>query len=121
MHEVLDRISLELARRVAERLRRDPSLVQVGRDNLERWRKQNGDSPALLRNYREWQEILNRPLEEVLTIMCAETDEGQRLRQNAPFTGILDQQEVLAVKTEFRRQAKAAANQPRSSDAGADR
>jgi hypothetical protein len=109
MHDVIDRVSLELARRVAARLRVNPALLEVGRDNLHRWKKRNADSPALVRNYVEWEQILNRPLDEVIEILCAETEEGQRLRQNSPFTGILDPQEVWAIKKEFRKREAARA------------
>lgn len=103
MHQVLDAISLELARRIATRLRARPELIEVAHRNLERWSALHKDSPALLRCDREWQEILKRPLDEVLEILCAETEESQRLRQNDPFVGVLSDDEVLAVKRDFRR------------------
>jgi iron-sulfur cluster assembly accessory protein len=40
-HEVLDEISLELGRRVAARLREEPALLQLARDNLVRWLDRN--------------------------------------------------------------------------------
>jgi hypothetical protein len=109
MHEVLDAISLELARRIATRLRARPELIEVAHRNLDRWSDLHKDSPALLRCDREWQEILKRPLNEVLDLLCAETDEGQRLRQNDPFVGILSDDGVLAVKRDFRRRETARA------------
>jgi hypothetical protein len=78
-----DQISLELARRTAQRLRAQPELVAVARANLQRWSQRNGDSPALLRCYAEWQAILDRPLDEVIAILLDPSDEGQRLRQNS--------------------------------------
>ena len=107
MHQVLDAISLEFARRIADRLRAQPDLIQVAHKNLERWSRLHKDSPGLLQCDREWQEILNRPLEEVLQLFCAESDEGQRLRQNDPFVGILSDEEVRAIKKEFRQREAA--------------
>jgi hypothetical protein len=50
---------------------------------------------------REWQTILsNHSLNEVLEILIEDSDEGQRLRQSSPFSGILSQRERLEV---FRR------------------
>lgn len=109
MHGVLDAISLELARRIAARVRSHPELIVVAHRNLERWCELHKDSPGLLRCDREWQAILKRPLEEVLEVLCAETEEGQRLRQNDPFVGILSDDEVKAVKRQFRHRETARA------------
>lgn len=100
-HTITDQVSLELARRVAERVRRHPELVAVARANLARWSRQNSSAASLLRCYAEWQVILSRPLEDVCDLLCSETDEGQRLRQNSPFVGVLTPAEVWAIKSHF--------------------
>src|SRR4030095_11065787 len=68
-HEVHDEISLEIGRRVATRLREKPAILQIARDNLARWSRRNADAPALIRSYREWQTILDRPLEDICQIL----------------------------------------------------
>jgi hypothetical protein len=93
-HEVQDQVSLELARRVADGLPEHPEWVELARANLDRWSQQNRDAPRLLRCYEEWRELLSRPLAEIISILTADTDEGQRLRQSSPFVGILRPQEV---------------------------
>lgn len=108
-HSINDAIGLRIARRVATRLRERPAFLELARRNLERWTKRNADSPSLLRCYAEWQSLLARPLEEVLDLLCAETDEGQRLRQSSPFAGILSPAEVWEIKREVRRNATQAA------------
>ena len=100
-HEITDKISLELGRRVALRLRQQPEMLQIARDNLSRWAQLNANAPALLRCYAEWREILNRSLEDVCEILVSETDEGQRLRQNSPFAGVLSAREVWELKQEL--------------------
>ncbi|HEY5705879.1 MAG TPA: hypothetical protein VIS96_09930 [Terrimicrobiaceae bacterium] len=45
-------------------------------------------------------------MNEVLEILTVDSDEGQRLRQSTPFTGILNQRERLDV---FRRHEAAGA------------
>lgn len=107
-HELRDAISLELGRRTAERLRHQSHLLQLAHDNLARWSKQNANAPALLRCYAEWREILNLPLEEICTLLTAETDDGQRLRQSSPFAGVLNAREVWEVKQHFRHATSAA-------------
>ena len=104
-HRLQDDISLELARRVTARLRSSPELLSVARKNLARWARLNADAPSLLRCYAEWRDILERPMEEICQVLCAENDEGQRLRQNSPFAGILSPAEVWEVKSRSRRHA----------------
>jgi hypothetical protein len=102
-HEVLDEISLELGRRVAARLREEPGLLQVARDNLARWLGQNVHSSALVRCYREWQRLLDRPLDDICRILDSEGEENRRLRQNSPFAGVLRPSEVWSIKAAVRK------------------
>ncbi len=103
-----DRVSLALARQVAERLRERADLLEVARDNLWRWRERNADSPSLLRCYAEWESILTLPLEQICAQLLAETEEGQRLRQNSPFAGVLSPAEVWQIKKQERHAAPSA-------------
>jgi len=104
-HELQDQVSLEIARRVAVRLRQSPELIALARDNLDRWSRRNTQAPSLLRCYAEWRDILVRPVEEICEALCAETGEGQRLRQNSPFAGVLPPAEVWEIKSRLRRHA----------------
>ncbi len=101
-HFTTDKISLELAREVADRMRKHPELIEVAHANLKRWSRLNATSGPLLRCYAEWQEILTRPIEDVCDLLCSETDQAQRLRQNSPFAGILTPPEVWAIKSRIR-------------------
>jgi hypothetical protein len=101
-HSEIDQVSLELARRVAERLRLRPELIDFARANLVRWSEQNASAPSLRRCYAEWQKILTRPVEDICTLLCSESDNAQRLRQNSPFAGVLTSTEVWEVKSRFR-------------------
>jgi len=44
---------------------------------------------------------------EIRAILTAETDEGQRLRRNSPFAGILSPGEVLEIKARHREELAA--------------
>lgn len=101
-HELTDAISLELSRRVAERLQQRPELIQIAHENLARWSRLNADTPSLLRCYAEWQNLLNRPLKEICEVLTSESEGAQRLRQNSPFAGVLTAREVWEVKQHFR-------------------
>jgi hypothetical protein len=107
-HSGIDQVSLSIARRVVERLLTRPALLEIARDNLSRWRERNADSPSLLRCYAEWESILTRPLEEICALLVAETEEGQRLRQNSPFAGVLSPAEVWEIKEQQRHAAASA-------------
>jgi hypothetical protein len=101
-HSQTDQVSLELGRRVAQRLRCQPELINFARANLARWSLRNASAPSLLRCYAEWQQILSRPIAEICTLLCSESEIAQRLRQNSPFAGVLAPVEVWEVKSRLR-------------------
>ena len=107
-HELQDQASLEIARRVAERLRASSAPLLVAQANLDRWSRRNADAPSLLRCYAEWRQILTRPTEEICAALCAENDEGRRRRQNSPFAGVLSPAEVWEIKSRLRHAAPSA-------------
>ena len=90
---------------MAARLREQPDLVRVARDNLARWSRLNANAPSLLRCYAEWREILNRPLSEICDLLSADHEEARRLRQNSPFAGVLSAQEVWELKQRLHHEA----------------
>jgi hypothetical protein len=101
-HDYQDRVSLEIGRRIAAGLPEHPEWLDLARENLRRWRERNADAPSLLRCYAEWEQILQRPPNEIRDVLTAETDEGQRLRQNSPFAGALSPQTVWDIKRRMR-------------------
>jgi len=101
-HAYHDAVSLELARRAADRLDEHPERIALARDNLRRWMERNASAAGLVRCYQEWLAILDRPVDEIQAILLAETDEGQRLRQSSPFAGVVPFREVWAIKREIR-------------------
>jgi hypothetical protein len=97
-HQKHDNVSLALARRIADGLHEHPEWIHLANSNLERWSQRNADSPWLLACYREWQSILQLPVEEVIAVLLDPTDRGQRLRQNSPFAGVIPAAEVWRIK-----------------------
>lgn len=104
-HEVQDGVSRELASRIAAGLPEHAEWIELARANLERWSRWNRDAPGLLRCYEEWRQVLSRPLPVITAILTAETDQGQRLRQNSPFAGVLRPKEVWEIKSRLRHHA----------------
>jgi hypothetical protein len=107
-HDHQDRVSLEIAQRIASGLAAHPEWLELARENLDRWSKLNSGSPGLLRCYAEWQSLLDRPLIDVCSALTSPTDEGQRLRQNSPFAGVLSPKEVWDIKQRLRNDQTAA-------------
>jgi len=97
-HRRIDQRSLALHRAIAGKLRADPSLLAVAYDNLDRWSKQRGRSQPY---WDAWREILNRPLEEVLSLMVEESEKMTAMRQANPFAGILTPRERWAIYDRF--------------------
>ena len=97
-HKRQDKASLDLATRIAAGLIDHPEWIELAKLNLDRWSRLNHDSTSLMACYREWQKILERPTAEISAVLTAQTDEGQRLRQNSPFAGALSPAEVWQIK-----------------------
>ena len=90
-HEWIDARSLAMAEAVAEKVGRDPALVQTAVGNLARWKARRSPWPACL---REWEEILaSCDVDDLLRILVEDSEEGRRRRQSSPFTGILTPRE----------------------------
>lgn len=81
--------SLEMHRLIAERIKADPSLIELARSNIARWKGRRGTTSA----YSEWDEILAAGTERVLRVITGEGQESARLRSSTPFTGILSEDE----------------------------
>jgi hypothetical protein len=97
-HERIDRRSLALHRAIAEKLRRRPELLDVARDNLDRWSRNPGHSQPY---WDAWREILDRPLPEILRLLEEESEFMTAMRQATPFAGVLDPAERWAIYARF--------------------
>jgi hypothetical protein len=97
-HDRIDRRSLALHRAIAAKLRANPALLEIARDNIERWSMARGRSQPY---WDVWREILNRPLEEILQLLEEETERMTALRQATPFAGILEPAERWAIYDRF--------------------
>lgn len=93
-HQFLDRYNLLYHLEVARRLQAQPqAILQHARQNLERWlpAHEGSFSESALQEWRVLLEQLN--VVELTKLMTEDSDEGQRLRQSTPFTGILSEPE----------------------------
>ncbi|TFB97862.1 MULTISPECIES: helix-turn-helix domain-containing protein [Cryobacterium] len=91
-----ERVTMELHRTLANRLRTDPQAVlDVVPDNLVRLRARLR-SPIGQKWVDRWAELVDSPVDLLILGMLADTPEGRELRQNSPFAGALTQGERVA-------------------------
>ncbi|ADG73703.1 DNA binding domain protein, excisionase family [Cellulomonas flavigena DSM 20109] len=89
------RRSLYLAYAIAGKLVQDPTLLDVARQNLARMRERHTRGrPAQW--LREWQELLDGPLDALLAALTSPSQRSRELRQNSPFAGVLTDAERMA-------------------------
>jgi hypothetical protein len=86
-HTLAEERSLELHRLVAERLRKDPQLLDPARERARGWLRSGA---VAARWAREWLEVLGRPLGEIVAVMIDPGERSRQLRQTSPFAGVLD-------------------------------
>lgn len=90
LHRLAEERSLAYHRAVAERVGREPSLLDRVRARLDEWQEAGGRSAAYA---IEWRQILDRPLPEVLAFLVDEGERARELRQSTPFAGLLPPRE----------------------------
>lgn len=100
-HERNDQRSLALHRAIAEKLRSNPALMEIARDNLERWSTAVRHSQPY---WDAWREVLRLPFSEILEVMLEEGERMTAMRQASPFAGVLTPQERWGVYEEFARE-----------------
>jgi hypothetical protein len=94
-HQWIDARSLALARAVAAKISRNPSLLDIARGNLQRWRGTVQPWPGAL---EEWEQILAEPsVDAIVSALVADDEEGRRRRQSSPFAGVLSGEERGAI------------------------
>lgn len=91
-HDWVDERSRALHEAIAQKIRRDPALLDLAKNNITRW-LENADravQPAL----QKWKTFIEtKPLEELLSFLTDESELACQLRQSSPFTGILTPRE----------------------------
>lgn len=75
---------------LAEKLLRDPSLIDRALATLSEWKQKHGPAPALT----EWRELLeSHDLHSILAKVLALDETGMRMRSSSPFAGLLTEDE----------------------------
>jgi hypothetical protein len=99
-HRILDARSLAMHCKIAQKISRDPDLLNKAKANLERWIAKSEDPrPQYL---REWERILQRPWPEIAELITSMSEDATRLRSSSPFAGVLTPAERDRIYEAFR-------------------
>lgn len=88
------RRSLALHRRIADRLREEPALLELARRRVASWLASGHRSSDYL---RLWSRLLEGPADGVIEALTEDTERGRELRGASPFAGIVDPKERWAL------------------------
>jgi hypothetical protein len=96
-HMRLEERSLALHEEIARRLSASPKLIEIAKENIARWVEKDGELPP----WKEWREILDRPLTEIIGALTSRDEKATHLRQSSPFCGILSPRERWRIYESF--------------------
>jgi len=99
-HRILDARSLAMHCKIAQKISRDPELLDKAKANLKRWIAKSED--PLPQYLHEWQEILEHPWLEIAELITSMSEDATRLRSSSPFAGVLSADERDQIYAAFR-------------------
>ena len=99
-HRVAEAKSLALHVLAARRIAADPKLLERARGTVTRWLERYGERPPAA--LREWQELLERPWQEVAAKATELSEDAARVRQSSPLGTLLSPAERRRVYDAFR-------------------
>jgi hypothetical protein len=98
-HRLAEERSIAYHRAVAERIAREPSLLDRVRERLDGWIATGGRASSYA---REWRELVDRPLPELLAFLVDEGEHARALRQSSPLAGLIEPRERWRIWEEVR-------------------
>lgn len=102
-HRIIEARSLAMHCLIAQKIERDPALLERVRRTLGAWRERYGnDGGGVPLALDEWQHILRAPWPVIAALMTDPGERATRLRQSTPFAGLLTSEERERVYAAFR-------------------
>ena len=98
-HRLAEARSLAMHAAMAQKIEREPTLLDIPRENMERWRARWSDKPPPW--WREWRALLQRPWPEIAALITEPSENAARLRQSSPFVGVLTDAERMRIYEAF--------------------
>jgi hypothetical protein len=89
-----ERRRLAVSRVTAQRILADPALLRIGRAQLPAIRAHSAGSALALCD--EWEALIEAGAEAVAAALIDPTEHGHDMRQQAPFSGVLTDEERWA-------------------------
>lgn len=99
-HRLLEARSLAMHAVIARKIERDPTLLAIAQQNIERWGARWNECPPAW--FKEWQDVLLQPWQHIAAVITEPTERGARMRQSSPFAGVLTNQERWRIYEAFR-------------------
>lgn len=84
-HRLSEERSVAYHRVVAERLRREPGILDAARRRVQQW----SSSAVVPRYAREWERVLAGDVDSVAAFLVERSERADELRQSSPFAGVL--------------------------------
>ncbi len=81
--------SLALHAAVAQKVARDPAIIERAREKIEEWLARGGGTTPL---WRQWRDRLDGPVDDVVAFLTEESEEAAWMRKASPFAGVLSAQ-----------------------------
>ena len=101
-HRLAELRSVAFHRAVAERIRKDPGVLERARRRVASESAQGRSSGAA----REWSEILSGPTDSICEFLLDPSERATRLRQSTPFAGAIPARERWRIWREVRASAE---------------
>jgi hypothetical protein len=98
-HRLAEERSVEYHRYIAERLRREPEILEMARQRVRSWLETSGHVPFYA---RKWAEILEGDLPSIQAFLIERSELAIELRQSTPFAGALPPEERWRIWQETR-------------------
>lgn len=91
--------SVAYHRAIAERLRRQPEILERARQRVSTWMAAGETAPFYA---RKWAEVLARDVSAIASFLEERSELADELRQSSPFAGVLKPQERWRIWRETR-------------------
>ena len=101
MQKRSDERSKALHKEIANKLRSNPELWDVPKNNIIKWKN---NRKSIVPSIAEWEYILDKhSKKQILALLESDSEESTRLRSSSPFTGILSDIERIKIFNLYRK------------------
>ncbi|HEY0783783.1 MAG TPA: hypothetical protein VGE98_15095 [Thermoanaerobaculia bacterium] len=98
LHRLAEERSVAYHGAIAEKIRRDPAVLDDARRRVDEWMRAAAQPPFYA---RKWAEVLARDVPAVTAFLVERSELATELRQSSPFAGALTPQERWTIFREF--------------------